>query len=166
MMLSRIESRSDPGDVEPVEMSALVKSAVDEVRFLVEKNGLEVSEKLEQVELIGNRKNLYQLVSNLIVNAVKYNRPGGGVDITLSEDGEQMLFRVRNDGESIPLDQQRRVFERFYRVDKGRSRAVGGTGLGLSIVRHVVDSMNGTVTLTSDPVRGTIVTVALPMVEG
>ena len=71
-------------------------------------------------------------------------------------------FSVRNDGEVIPLNKQGRVFERFYRVDKGRSRNVGGTGLGLAIVKHVVDSLNGVITLESTEKTGTKFTVKLP----
>ncbi|MEA4895458.1 MAG: ATP-binding protein, partial [Oscillospiraceae bacterium] len=71
----------------------------------------------------------------------------------------------RNDGDPIPPEHQRRIFERFYRVDSGRSKAVGGTGLGLAIVKHVVDSMNGTITLESSSETGTVFTVRLPLPE-
>ncbi|MCD8335386.1 MAG: ATP-binding protein [Clostridiales bacterium] len=163
IMLSRIESRSRADDLQVVDFSSIVCTAADEVRLLAEQNELTIQMDTEQVMLQGSRKNLYELASNLIVNAVKYNRPGGKVDIQLHPQGEQLCFRVRNDGDPIPLNQQDRVFERFYRVDKGRSRAVGGTGLGLSIVKHVVESMGGKVSLSSDALHGTTFTVWLPL---
>ncbi len=163
IMLSRIESRSLADDLQTVDFSSIVCTAADEVHLLAEQNQLTLHLDTEPVLLQGSRKNLYELASNLIVNAVKYNRPGGKVDIQLHPQGEQLCFCVRNDGDPIPLNQQDRVFERFYRVDKGRSRAVGGTGLGLSIVKHVVEAMGGKVSLSSDALHGTTVTVWLPL---
>jgi two-component system phosphate regulon sensor histidine kinase PhoR len=163
IMLSRIESRALAGDLQLVSFTDIVETAADEVQPLVRQEDLTMTVNLEPVEMEGNSKSLYELVSNLIVNAVKYNQRGGKVDITLRKLTKELYFTVRNDGEPIPLDQQPRVFERFYRVDKGRSRAVGGTGLGLSIVKHVVDAMGGQVILTSSAVRGTFVQVWLPL---
>lgn len=163
IMLSRIESDTQIDEQEPVELRELVQSVAEELAPLASKNSITITQDTEPVTLTGSRKNLSELVSNILVNAVKYNCTGGRVEIHLHPRGSAVIFSVRNDGEPIPLAQQSRVFERFYRVDKGRSRAVGGTGLGLSIVKHVVDSMGGTVSLTSSPRFGTMVTVCLPM---
>jgi two-component system phosphate regulon sensor histidine kinase PhoR len=163
IMLSRIESRALAGDLQLVSFTDIVETAADEVQPLVRQEDLTMTVNVEPVKIEGNSKSLYELVSNLIVNAVKYNQKGGKVDITLRKLTKELYFTVRNDGEPIPLDQQPRVFERFYRVDKGRSRAVGGTGLGLSIVKHVVDAMGGQVILTSSAVRGTFIQVWLPL---
>jgi two-component system phosphate regulon sensor histidine kinase PhoR len=163
IMLSRIESRALAGDLQLVSFTDIVETAADEVQPLVRQGDLTMTVDVEPVKIEGNSKSLYELVSNLIVNAVKYNQKGGKVDITLRKLTKELYFTVRNDGEPIPLDQQPRVFERFYRVDKGRSRAVGGTGLGLSIVKHVVDAMGGQVILTSSAVRGTFIQVWLPL---
>lgn len=163
IMISCIESGGLPDEAERVDFSAVVRACVDENQPLAEKQNLKVTMHLHPVSLVAVRKNLYELAGNLIVNAMKYNEPGGRVDITLERKARKLVFSVRNDGEPIPREQQKRVFERFYRVDYGRSRSVGGTGLGLSIVKHIVDSMEGTITLTSTAAEGTRFTVELPL---
>lgn len=103
-----------------------------------------------------------EVAINLMENAIKYNRPGGKVTVTLSEEGGMACFAVADTGIGIPEESQSRVFERFYRVDKGRSRAAGGTGLGLAIVKHITALWGGEIRLTSRVGVGTTVTVALP----
>lgn len=163
IMINRMESGETTGEREPVEVFGLVNECLEEIRPLAEQEALTVSFQGRPVTINAVHKDLRALVSNLLVNAVKYNRQGGKVDIILELQGSEMLFSVRNDGEPIPFSQQGRVFERFYRVDSGRSRAVGGTGLGLAIVKHVADSMEGSVTVRSDNDNGTLFTVHLPL---
>ena len=100
---------------------------------------------------------------NLLDNAIKFNRPGGEVriDAGLTADGKVRIAIVDN-GIGIPLEERPRIFERFYRVDKARSRDVGGTGLGLSIVKHIVERMGGTVGVRSHLGKGSTFTVLLP----
>ena len=86
----------------------------------------------------GVRRLLYEVIYNLLDNGVKYNRPGGTVKLTLDTDQGQARIRVEDTGIGIPAEDQSRVFERFFRVDKSHSKASGGTGLGLSIVKHAV----------------------------
>ena len=116
------------------------------------------------LKVCGDRIRLEQVLINLLDNAVKFNHSGGTVrvDVRASEDGRTHVS-IEDSGIGIPSDDIPRVFERFYRVDKGRSRAVGGTGLGLSIVKHAVEQMNGSVSLESKLGHGTRVTVTLPM---
>lgn len=163
IMINRMESERVESDRESVDMSLLTAECVDEVRPMAERDGIRIEVSLEPVAIKCLRKDLRELISNLLVNAVKYNQPGGRVEISLRKERGEAVFSVRNDGEPIPPEQQPRVFERFYRVDSGRSRAVGGTGLGLAIVKHVADSMEGSVTLTSDSREGTRFTVRLPL---
>ena len=102
-----------------------------------------------------------EVALNLMENAVKYNKPGGQVTATLSKEGSEAVFSVKDTGIGIPPESQNRVFERFYRVDKGRSRAAGGTGLGLAIVKHIVALYTGRINLVSTVGEGTTITVRL-----
>ena len=104
-----------------------------------------------------------QVLVNLLDNAVKFNRPGGEVWIDAARlDGGQVRISVADSGIGIPSEDLPRVFERFYRVDRARSRAVGGTGLGLSIVKHAVERMGGSITAESQLGKGSKFTVTLP----
>ncbi len=163
IMLSRIESSQVEEELESIDFSQIVSVCVSEAAPLARQNQVTIHTDMEPAVLSASRPFLYQLADNLLSNAVKYNCAGGRVDIYLRRTGERIIFSVRNDGEPIPPESQSRVFERFYRVDKGRSRAVGGTGLGLSIVKHTVDAMGGTITLTSTREEGTRFVVELPV---
>lgn len=110
-------------------------------------------------------KHIYELVENIVSNAIKYNKDGGRVEITLHDVGEIGCIYVRDNGIGIPKESLNRVFERFYRVDKGRSTKEGSTGLGLSIVKHIVNCYGGTVTLDSELGKGTLVCVRLPVAK-
>lgn len=162
IMLSRIESGGISQDVEPQALENIVLECVGEAQPLASKNGVTIETHTQPIELEASRKNCYEVFGNLINNAVKYNVPGGRVELYLERTPGGISFRIRNDGEPIPPEQQERVFERFYRVDSGRSRSVGGTGLGLSIVKHIVDAASGTISLTSSGEEGTWVRIFLP----
>ena len=109
--------------------------------------------------ITGDKDRIRELISNLLQNAIRYNNEGGYVRIsTGSQDGHPFLF-VEDNGIGIPEDQQDRIFERFYRVDKSRSRETGGTGLGLAIVKHIAELHNAEIRLESAPGKGTKVTV-------
>ena len=112
--------------------------------------------------VFGVRRLLYEIARNLCENAVKYNVPGGSVTVEVAETDRDVTLLVRDTGIGIPEGDQSRVFERFYRVDKSHSRAIGGTGLGLSIVKHAVAYHHGTLRLESQPGKGTVITVTLP----
>ncbi len=112
--------------------------------------------------LYGRRPMLYELVYNLLDNAIKYNVPKGSVTLSLSQEEERALLQVSDTGIGVPPEHLERIFERFYRVDKSRSKQTGGTGLGLSIVKHIVEYHHGTISLTSKEGEGTTFTVVLP----
>ena len=112
--------------------------------------------------MTGVRRLLAETVYNLCENAVKYNVPGGSVTVETGETAQDVTLTVRDTGIGIPAAEQSRVFERFYRVDKSHSRAIGGTGLGLSIVKHAVAYHHGAIHLESEPGKGTVITVTLP----
>jgi signal transduction histidine kinase len=110
----------------------------------------------------GDRTKLNQVLYNLIDNAMKYTQDGGTIRVSLERDGGNLIWRVRDNGVGIPKEDQEHIFDRFYRVDKARSRETGGTGLGLSIVRQMVTLHGGQISVESEPGRGSCFTVTLP----
>jgi two-component system phosphate regulon sensor histidine kinase PhoR len=121
---------------------------------------------VEDLQVMGNKIKLEQAFVNLLDNAVKFNRPGGEVRVETSRTAEgKVRIAIADTGIGIPSEDLPRIFERFYRVDKARSREVGGTGLGLSIVKHVIERMNGCVTVESQLGKGSVFTVLLPLAE-
>jgi two-component system phosphate regulon sensor histidine kinase PhoR len=110
----------------------------------------------------GNKRMLEDLVSNLVDNAVKYNRVNGSVNITVLPSDKNIILIVADTGIGIPEEDQQRVFERFYRVDKSRSKKISGSGIGLSIVKHIVEYHKGKLVLNSEVDKGTEVKVILP----
>jgi len=108
---------------------------------------------------------LKELLLNLVGNGIKYNEPGGTVRTAVSVRDGQAVIAVSDTGIGIPPEAQSRVFERFYRVDKGRARKNGGTGLGLAIVKHIVQLYGGTLTLESAVGKGSTFTVTLPLAK-
>lgn len=159
-------SQLDEGRQMPSEQVDLFELA-DEVRSVLEGacEAKHINMKLmgEHVCVDGVKRLLYEIIYNLCDNAVKYNNEGGIADIDISSDEKNAYITVRDSGIGIPQDQQERVFERFYRVDKSHSKESGGTGLGLSIVKHAVSYHNGTVSMKSEPGNGTEIRVALPL---
>ena len=124
-----------------------------------------VCDSFADLEVLGHEIRLEQVWVNLLENAIKFNRPAGEVRVDVARDPERALVRVRDTGSGIPSRDLPRIFERFYRVDKARSRATGGTGLGLAIVKHAVEQMGGSVSVESRLGQGSVFTVALPSIE-
>jgi two-component system phosphate regulon sensor histidine kinase PhoR len=125
-----------------------------------------VREDIENAHVKGSRLRLEQAIFNLVANAIKFNRPGGEVRVrAVYRDDGQLAILISDTGVGIPSQDLPRIFERFYRVDKARSRQVGGTGLGLSIVKHVVERMKGKVTVESHLGKGSTFTLLLPAID-
>ena len=159
-------SQLDEGRQMPSEQVDLFELA-DEVKSVLEGacEAKHINMQLmgEHVCIDGVKRLLYEIIYNLCDNAVKYNNEGGIADIDISSDENNAYITVRDSGIGIPQDQQERVFERFYRVDKSHSKESGGTGLGLSIVKHAVSYHNGTISMKSEPGNGTEIRVSLPL---
>lgn len=115
----------------------------------------------DDVMVYGDKERLSQVLTNLIDNAIKYNVPNGQVIVSARRQGEEVTVRIADTGIGIPKDHVARIFERFYRVDKDRSRAVGGTGLGLAIVKHILEAHQSHVHVESDQGKGTTITFTL-----
>ena len=132
-----------------VRMKTLTEDAVHALLPLAEQNQVTVQWESEDISYQGNLQQLQQLLTNLMSNAIKYNKPGGTVKILVRMIEQGMQITVSDTGIGIPEEYRQRIFERFFRVDKGRSRKMGGTGLGLSIVKHIVNCYHGFVSVKS-----------------
>jgi two-component system, OmpR family, phosphate regulon sensor histidine kinase PhoR len=163
LTLSRLETVA-LREREPVALDDVVRHAVDTLAPMAREKGVRVEMVVgsEIPPVLGEADAIERLVLNLLENAIKYNRPEGQVMALLSATGEGILLEVSDTGIGIPPDALPRIFERFYRVDKGRAREEGGTGLGLAIVKHVAQAHGGQVEVDSRLGRGTTFRVHLP----
>ena len=160
--LSQLDEGAAGMGREQVNLAQLVRETVRSLDSMASEAQVTVATELENVSVNGIEQLLSGVVYNLADNAIKYNHPGGTVTIRLRERGEQAILQVADTGVGIPEESRERIFERFYRVDKSRSKAVGGTGLGLSIVKHAVMLHRGTIHVDSTLGKGTTITVTLP----
>jgi heavy metal sensor kinase len=120
---------------------------------------------LQPVELEADRTRILQLLTNLLANGIQYNREGGRVILTIGPEGSEAVLKVEDTGVGIAAQDQPRVFERFFRADKARSREAGGSGLGLAICQSIVEAHHGSISFTSRPGEGTTLTVRLPLLR-
>ena len=158
-------SQLDEGDAmptEPVDLLAVSQEAAENLHDAAAARNVTVSVTGQPAVLPGVRRLIYEIVYNLCDNAIKYNRDGGRVDVTVAADAGGSSITVADTGIGIAPEHQSRVFERFYRVDKSHSKASGGTGLGLSIVKHAVQYHHGRIELESTPGTGTTIRVVFP----
>lgn len=164
LTLTQMDSHSSPLRVTRVNLSALTEETVHTLQIAAEKKQQTLTADIApDVLLDGDQGKLTQIFYNLMDNAIKYTPEGGHIAVTLTQSGANAIFSVADDGIGIPEEDQKHIFERFYRVDKARSRATGGTGLGLSIVRQLAAMHGGTVSVSSQPEQGAVFTVTLPM---
>ena len=158
-------SQLDEGDAmptEPVDLLAVSQEAAENLHDAAAARDVTVSVTGQPSVIPGVRRLLYEVVYNLCDNAIKYNRDGGRVDVTVAADAGGSSITVADTGIGIAPEHQSRVFERFYRVDKSHSKASGGTGLGLSIVKHAMQYHHGRIELESTPGTGTTIRVVFP----
>ena len=158
-------SQLDEGDAmptEPVDLLAVSQEAAENLQDAAAARGVTVGVTGQPAVIPGVRRLIYEIVYNLCDNAIKYNRDGGRVDVTVAADADGSSITVADTGIGIAPEHQGRVFERFYRVDKSHSKASGGTGLGLSIVKHAVQYHHGRIELESTPGTGTTVRAIFP----
>ena len=158
-------SQLDEGDAmptDPVDLLAVSQEAAENLQDAAAARGVTVGVTGQPAVIPGVRRLIYEIVYNLCDNAIKYNRDGGRVDVTVAADADGSSITVADTGIGIEPEHQGRVFERFYRVDKSHSKASGGTGLGLSIVKHAVQYHHGHIELESTPGTGTTIRVVFP----
>ncbi len=166
LTLSELESGRKPAEPESVDVGAAMQAALRTIESEARLRGVRVVwDRKAAAEVRCDRTRLEQALINLLDNAVKFNRPGGEVRVATSlAEGSAVRIVIADTGIGIPSGDRARIFERFYRVDKARSREMGGTGLGLSIVKHVVERMGGSVTVESQLGKGSTFTILLPLV--
>jgi len=165
LILSSLEGGKPPA-AQPISLRESLESALRTVEPVARTRGVKlVQGAFEDLCVLGYETRLEQVWVNLLENAIKFNRPDGEVRVDVTRDTERALVCVRDTGTGIPSRDLPRIFERFYRVDKARSRATGGTGLGLAIVKHAVEQMGGSISVESMLGKGSVFTVALPPFE-
>ena len=163
LLLSFIENK-DSTQVDNVKIYEVFKEVYDMTTYIAKNKNIVVDYnfKDENVSLISNRDYIKQIFLNLIDNAIKYTPSGGKVKVIVDNTDKEIVLRVIDNGVGIPKEDIDRVFERFYRVDKARSREVGGTGLGLAIIKHIVKSLNGSIDVKSELKKGTEFIITIP----
>ncbi|MDR3174036.1 MAG: hypothetical protein LBU19_07290 [Treponema sp.] len=162
LMLSRLDEREESLPAEQVELLALARGLAERLSGAAAEAGVSINIEGQETVITGIPRVLDEMIYNLLDNAVKYNRPGGSIQITIAKTGKETLFSVADTGIGIPGAEQERIFERFYRVDKSRSKAAGGTGLGLSIVKHGAALHRARIEVQSDGKSGSCFTLRFP----
>lgn len=160
--LSKLDEGGESMKWEEVDLYRIADNAMDSLQSAAQEADVQMSLEGESAWLHGIAQVLYGIVYNLCDNAIKYNHPGGYVHVNVRPSDKHVILTVTDNGIGIPLEDQERIFERFYRVDKSRSKEVGGTGLGLSIVKHAMMIHKATVKLDSTPGQGSAFTITFP----
>ena len=167
LTISELESNHAAPAPKPVSIRSALESALRTVESGARVRGVHLlCEELDDLQVLGNELQLEQVFVNLLDNAVKFNRPNGEVRVEAHAKDAAAEIVISDTGIGIPSDHLPRVFERFYRADKARSREMGGTGLGLSIVKHVIEQMGGTVSVSSHVGQGSRFTLTVPRFFG
>lgn len=165
LQLSKLEQKQVRMNVEPIEAKSVVKEVFQILQQKAELKEMELSIiDHEKVSLEVDHDQLKQIILNLVGNAVSYTPEKGKVEVEMTYLDQEAVIKIRDNGIGIPQQEQSRIFERFYRVDKARSRNAGGTGLGLSIVKYLVENLNGHIELVSEVGKGTTFEVYLPII--
>ena len=147
-----------------INLVELSKTVVEKMLFNAKQKEHKLSlQILNPVRIHADRDSIEQVLINIISNSIKYTPDGGNITVSIDCDSSKAIVKIKDDGLGIPKKDLDRIFERFYRVDKARSRQMGGTGLGLSIVKELIDSNNGTITMESELDRGTTTIITLPL---
>lgn len=162
LRLSRLDEGFPGGAHKKVSLFDAARAACESLRPAADDRGIALSCEGGEAFVLGDRTLLDELCSNLIDNAIKYNQTGGSVRVTVAALAQGAILTVADTGIGVEPEHQSRIFERFYRTDRSRSKATGGTGLGLSIVKHAAEYHSAIITLKSAPGQGTTIRVAFP----
>jgi two-component system sensor histidine kinase VicK len=164
LYLSRGDSGMDKLDIKKVELWGLLSKMVEFYRVLAERKNivLELSTKKESFFVQADHSKLEELFSNIIENAIRYTPENGSITIEIAKQKDKHVISISDTGIGIPKEEQEKIFERFYRVDKARSREDGGAGLGLSIAAMIVKMHKGEIEVNSQPNKGSVFSISLP----
>ena len=165
LTLSRLDESALGGDNQVVNLYSLARHVINRLERPAEKANVTLVLSGEPTCIIGSETVAEQMLYNLLENGIRYNRPGGRVDISVTSDQDRALVQVRDTGFGIPEEAHDQIFERFFRVDKSRSKETGGTGLGLAIVKHAVLYHGGSIEVSSIPGKGSTFAVLLPLYD-
>lgn len=160
--LSQLDDIPIQRDLNSIDLFVIAKSISSNLEYRAKEKHISLSIVGESIIIRANQRMIEDLIFNLIDNAIKYNKPNGKVSIEIFNEDKLAIIKVSDKGVGIPLEYQGRVFERFYMVDKSRSKKISGTGLGLSIVKHIVEYHGGKLALSSLEGEGTTIEVKLP----
>ncbi len=165
LTLTRLDYNRMEMHMEPMDLRELGQKAAQAMEGQAKSQGLTLTCQLpEQMPMVvGDAERIQQVIINIITNAIKYNKPQGSIAITGGQEGDRVFLRVEDTGIGVPEEDLKRLFERFYRVDKARSRESGGTGLGLAIAKQIVETHGGAIGFDSEYGKGSVVTLYLPV---
>jgi two-component system phosphate regulon sensor histidine kinase PhoR len=163
MDLSRLESHAVAMEPAPVRLDDLVGEAIGRMRVQAERRSVTLRPaSLAPETVMADRDRILQVLTNLLDNAIKFTPEGGAVEVSVRRENGGAALTISDSGRGIPEEDLPRIFERFYRVERSRSREEGGTGLGLAIAKHIVDAHGGRISAHSRPGGGSVFTVVLP----
>jgi len=165
LALARLDSSNADFHLQQINLSDLVGESVSLLVAIASEKQISLVSDLHAVQIFGNPESLSRMIDNLITNAILYNKPSGKVFITLSRSDNKAVLEIKDTGLGIPEEHLPFIFERFYRVDKARSRLSGGSGLGLAICKGVIEKHNGTITVQSILGEGTTFQIQLPILK-
>ena len=165
LMVSRLETKEAEVVITDIRICPLINELIASLKPLAAEYDVSIEMSCKPIVIKANYGHMKELFNNLITNAIKYNKPKGTIKINVTVEGNDALFVIEDTGVGISEESRPRIFERFYRVDKGRSKKMGGTGLGLSIVKHIVNYYGGSIKLESTLGVGSKFTVKLPIVN-
>lgn len=164
--LSQLDAEGTEEPLEPVNLKDIAETCVSMLQINAEKHHVNLTFEGERVIIMATRQMMEEVLYNLCDNAIRYNKEGGSVCVLVKDRLDEAVLTVRDTGIGIPKEHHERIFERFYRVDKSRSKSTGGTGLGLAIVKHILIKLGATLKLESQEGKGTEITVTFPAVRG
>ena len=157
--LSELDSASGEELLESVNLKEVAETCVSMLQINAEKHGVSLTFEGDNVSIMATRQMVEEVLYNLCDNAIRYNKEGGSVHVSVKDMVNAAVLTVKDTGIGIPKEHRERIFERFYRVDKSRSKSTGGTGLGLAIVKHILLRLNATISLSSEEDKGTEISV-------
>lgn len=160
--LSELDSTEAVHHFEPIDLGPVARGCVENLQMNAKKHGVSIHFQTEAAWVMAEKDMLEELLYNLCDNAIRYNNEGGSVLVSVKKESKSVILSVQDTGIGIPIEHQERVFERFYRVDKSRSKSTGGTGLGLAIVKHIVAQFDARIELWSQVGRGTRIQITFP----
>lgn len=167
LLMTKLEDRHMKLNIAPVELAVLIEKIINSLKPIASSKNVNVELSFEEpVSAECDELKIHQAIVNLIENAIKYSKQNGKVKVALSSDTENAYISVIDYGEGIDEDELTNIFDRFYRVDKARSRETGGSGLGLHIVRQLVFMHSGRLEVKSEPQKGSEFTIILPLISG